>query len=179
MTDHDKTHLLWKCIDTPTHFITVNPMTPMMTIDDLHNVLDATNYRFLRMSFGRGWKSNLRRYHKMVIVPECRSPKNTGNRPTLLHGHGILQIESKELLRNFFKYFNILFIEEVSKQRMRRRISWKLAKPQIHVSRFKPNKDAKGYSMKNRCESAAFSDIYPFGKETKTSRGIPKGTEVV
>jgi hypothetical protein len=151
--------------ESPSHFVTVKPMTPSIEMIDIDYLLDKTNYQLLRQAFGRTWKYKQRR-PKWFLFPDQSSRKTTKNSYELLHLHGTVQIESQKLQWWYMNHFSFLFAQNVNELRGERFKELNLAFAEVDFIKFDPKKDAVGYSTKQHSVAFEHGDAYVFGKET-------------
>ncbi len=165
--EKDLTKRLWNSIETPTHFVTVKPMTPGIEVIDMDTLLDTTNYQLLRQAFGSSWKYQKRR-PKWFLFPEQSSRKTTRNSYELLHMHGVVQIESKELQWWYRNHFSYLFAKNVNEFRGDRFKDKHLEQSEVQFDPYDHSKDARGYTLKHHTVGFDHEDAYVFGRESKT-----------
>ncbi len=171
LSDMELSQRLFNTIESPTHFVTVKPMTPFIEPIDMVGVLDTTNERMLKKAFGRNhykWKRKRMRRPKWFLQPETDSSKSVGNSYVMLHYHGIVQIESVELAQMYTDYFEVLFTQEVDNLRMRMRDLPGLQRPEVKFDTYDHCKDARGYTLKQNTVTYDHGDAYVYGREVQT-----------
>ena len=153
--------------ESPTYFVTVKPMTPGINVIDMDSLLDKTNYQLLRQAFGRNWKFKRRR-PKWCLFPDQSSRKTIKNSYELLHMHGVVQIESKELQWWYRNHFSYLFAKNVNELRGDRFNDQRLEYAEVQFDKYDQSKDARGYALKQHTVGFDHGDAYVFGRESKT-----------
>lgn len=171
VSDMELSQRLFNTIESPTHFVTVKPMTPFITPINMVGVLDTTNERMLRKAFGRNykWKKHRMRKPKWFLQPESDSSKCVGSSYVLLHYHGIVQIENVELAKSYEDHFEVLFTQEVDNLRMRMRDLPGLQRPEVKFDTYDQRKDCVGYTLKQNTVTYDHGDAYVYGRESKHS----------
>jgi hypothetical protein len=164
MNSKQMTERMWSVIETPTHFVTVKPMTPGITVVDVASILDTTNYQLLRQAFGKNWKRK-RRFPKWCLQPERESHKSRGGSYDFLHYHGIVQLESKQLEWWYQNHFTYLFAQNINEYREEGQTRFGYA--EVEFEKYDHSKDARGYALKHHSMEFDHEDAYVFGRDSK------------
>jgi hypothetical protein len=168
--DRKQTEIFWDSMSNPAFFVTVKPMTPHLSLETFEHHMDNAIKEFSYQMFGKKWK--MHRMPKWFLIPEKNSCKTSGSRYELLHYHGKLCIDSKELKTKYQYHFNYFFYKHMLKAR--ESVGVKRTKlldvPAIEFAEWEEGKNGRGYSLKGLGKEFNGNDCYFNGKDERTFR---------
>jgi hypothetical protein len=123
-------------VSTPTHFMTLCPLTPHLQPETFNWVFEETLNMFYYDVFGHHWKENLKSKPVFVLYPEKKSSKTIKNRTELLHYHGIAFIEKPWIAEEFENRYPRLFKRKIKSIRKKKAPNYRLQTPAVDFKTF-------------------------------------------